>query len=110
MTRPNDEDKYAAKMSREQLPLRGYMALAGIYATSVGGFLAWAASRGKLPQVVPLQDVLMLGLGAHKGARILSRDKVLTFARKPVTIYEDTDGAPPGEAHEHERADARAFS
>lgn len=102
-TKPNGEAD-AARRSREHLPLTGYSALSGIYAATLTGFFAWANSRGKLGEI-PLADILVLGVGTHKAARMLSRDKVLTFVRKPVTVYEDTDGAPPGEVYERQRSD-----
>lgn len=89
--------------SRANLPLKGYAVLSGVYFGGMTSFLLWAHRTRRLPEEIPLQDVVLLGIGAHRSARDLSRDKVLTYLREPFTEYEGTKGALPGEVRERHR-------
>ena len=89
--------------SRAHLPLKGYVVLSGVYAGTMACLFYWAHRTGRIPDTIPMRDVVLLGVGAHRSARDLSRDKVLTFLREPFTEYEGVAGALPGEVREHHR-------
>jgi hypothetical protein len=49
--------------------------------------LAHARSRRKLPEQIPASDIVLLGLGTFKLSRLISKDKVTSFIRRPFTRY-----------------------
>jgi uncharacterized protein DUF1360 len=83
----------------EHRPLGGYAALsAALTAAVTGGLLA---ARGRLPERVPVQDVVLAGVATHKLSRILAKDKVTSFLRAPFTEFQEPSGK--GEIEEKPR-------
>ncbi|MDQ0793088.1 DUF1360 domain-containing protein [Streptomyces sp. B1I3] len=73
----------------EDIPLRGYATLAGVYAGSVALFtLAARASGRSLPARIPLQDLLLLGAATYKASRLVTKAKITSFVRAPFTRRE----------------------
>ena len=62
--------------------------------------LAVAARRG-LPERIGLSDLALLSVATHHAARLVTKDKVTSVARAPVTEYEGS--GDPGEVEEHAR-------
>ncbi|KAF4411098.1 MULTISPECIES: DUF1360 domain-containing protein [Streptomyces] len=80
--------------SRDDVPLRGYAALAATFGAGVALFSAVAHRRGiKLPERVPPWDVLLLGTATYKASRLLTKDKITSFVRAPFTRREEDTSA-----------------
>lgn len=101
--------EWTGELGRNPLPLEGYATLLAIYGTGTAGLLAWAARNEHTFDDISLQDLLVLGVGSHKLARMISKDRVGTVLRQPFTEYDGTDGALPGEAKESARRDRGSF-
>lgn len=83
-------DGYAPGEGR---PLAGYAAIVGVYAAGVAAFALSLRATGKeLPERLPLEDLLLLGIGTHKLSWIVAHDRVTSFLRAPVTRYEGPYG------------------
>jgi hypothetical protein len=82
-----------------EMPLGGYAALLGAYSVIFAGGLSLV--RRKLPRRFQAGDVLLLGVGAHKIARILTKDWVTSPLRAPFVRYEESAGG--GEVTETSR-------
>jgi hypothetical protein len=73
----------------EERPLAGYATLVGVYGAGAAAFLtALKAANKKLPERIPLTDLLLLGVGTHKLSWILAKDRVTSFLRAPLTRYQ----------------------
>jgi Protein of unknown function (DUF1360) len=83
----------------EHRPLGGYAALSGVLTAAVTGGLL--AARGRLPERIPVQDVVLAGVATHKLSRILAKDKVTSFVRAPFTEFQEPAGK--GELEEKPR-------
>lgn len=79
--------------SDEQMPLRSYGALVGLFTSAVGAGVASAARRGVLPDHLSAGDVVLMGLATHKLSRLVSRDTVTSWLRSPFTRYAGPGGA-----------------
>ncbi len=101
--------EWTGELGREPLPLEGYAALLAVYGAGLAGILAWAARNERTLQDISFTDLLALGVGSHKLARMISKDRVVTVLRQPFTEYDGTDGALPGEASESARRDRGSF-
>jgi hypothetical protein len=86
---------------RQQPPFGAYAAFAVAFNAAFGGALAVAARSGRLPERVQGGDVLLLGVATHKLSRLVTKDKVMAFARAPFTEYQEPGG--PGEVEERAR-------
>lgn len=86
--------------------LWSYAVLTATYAVGALGFAALARQRG-VPDRIDTRDLLLLGIATHKTSRLVSRDRVLRFVRKPFTRYQRTAEAaevmeePKGEGVRH---------
>lgn len=86
----------------EDLPLGSYAVLAGTFSALSGALLlATRRSRGRLPERVRLDDLLVLGLATFRLSRTLGKDKVTSFLRAPFTEYQGRGG--PAEVEERPR-------
>jgi Protein of unknown function (DUF1360) len=83
----------------EHRPLGGYAALSATLTAAVAGGLL--AARGRLPERIPVQDVVLAGVATHKLSRILAKDKVTSFVRAPFTEFQEPAGK--GELEEKPR-------
>ena len=83
----------------EHRPLGGYAVLSATLTAAVAGALAGA--RGRLPERIALQDVVLAGVATHKLSRIVAKDKVTSFIRAPFTRFQEPAGK--GELEEKPR-------
>jgi hypothetical protein len=97
--------EWTGQQGREPLPLSGYAVLMGVYGAGVAGLFTWAERTGRTLDDISLGDLLILGMGSHKLARMASKDRIGTVLRQPFTEYQGTEGALPGEASECARRD-----
>lgn len=72
----------------EERPLGSFLVLMGAYGALTAG-LGAAVKRQGLPERLPLGDLLLLGVATGKLSRVLSRDRVTSPLRAPVTEFED---------------------
>jgi hypothetical protein len=83
-------------------PLRGYVAVLGIYSSVVMLTALIAAITGrKLPERWRTHDLVTITFGSHKLSRTLSKDAVTSPIRAPFTRYAGAGG--PAEVHEETR-------
>jgi Protein of unknown function (DUF1360) len=86
----------------EQPPLGSYAALTALFNAAFAGALAAArASDRELPERIGAGDVVLLGTASHKLSRMMSKDRVTSFARAPFAEYQEPGG--PGEVEESPR-------
>ncbi len=72
----------------EDRPLGSFMGLMAAYG-AVTAALGVAAWRNGLPDRVAAGDLVLLGVATAKVSRLLSRDRVTSPLRAPVTTFED---------------------
>jgi hypothetical protein len=78
----------------EPKPLGGYAAITAVFNACLLAYaLAQRRSSRKLPERIPLGDVLLLTAGTYKLSRLLAKDRVTSFLRAPFTRYKG-EGAP----------------
>lgn len=82
----------AAYAGDEERPLGSFLVLMGVYGAMAGG-LGVAVRRKGLPERIPLGDLLLVGVATAKLSRLLSRDRVTSPLRAPVTEFEDFGNA-----------------
>ena len=84
------------------VPLAGRAMLTAGFAAAIGGATLAARRAGlQLPERLQAGDVVAAGIATFKLARIISKDKVTTFARAPFTEYQERAGR--GEVEETPR-------
>lgn len=82
--------------------LAGYAFMTSVFAAAFGGALAAARAGGReLPERVPPHDVVLVGVATHKLSRMISKDRITSFARAPFTEFEQHAGH--GEVEEKPR-------
>lgn len=74
--------------SDEERPLKAFGGLMGVYA-AFAGTLGLAAYRRGLPERVSVGDLALLGVATAKLSRLLSKDRVTSPLRAPVTQFEE---------------------
>jgi hypothetical protein len=83
-------------------PLGAYAVLTGIFLGGAAGVEAARRRAGwDLPDRVGLPDTVLLAVATYKLSRLVSKDRVLSFARAPFTRY--TGEAGPSEVSEEPR-------
>ncbi|HET6548834.1 MAG TPA: DUF1360 domain-containing protein [Solirubrobacter sp.] len=87
---PGDLGTGYAADAEDQRPLAGYAILSGAFAAALAGGLL--AGRDRLPERVPLRDVVLGGIATHKLSRLLGKDKVSSFIRAPFTRFQEKSG------------------
>ena len=88
---------------RQRPPFGAYAALTAAFNAAFAGALAAAARSGRLPERVNAGDVVLVGVATHKLSRLITKDRVMAFARAPFTEYQEPGGA--GEVEEKARGD-----
>jgi hypothetical protein len=74
-------------------PLSGYLTTLGAYGAVVVGVGGLVKARGRrLPDTVPAEDVVLIGIATHKISRILTKEAVTSPLRAPFTRYEESAG------------------
>ena len=98
-------ENLTAGYSDKPQPLAAYLTLMGVFGAFVSG-LAGAVrfSRAKLPQEGPrVGDMALLGVAAHKLARLITKDRVTAPLRAPFVRYKGGEGE--GEVEEEPRGE-----
>lgn len=96
--RDRDETHYADA----PVPLRDYARLTAAFNVAMVGGLALAERSGRrIPERVSAGDILLLGVATQRLSRVITKDRVTSFARAPFTRYEEPGGH--GEIEEHAR-------
>lgn len=86
---------------RENL-LPDYGVITAVHTAAVAAYAGMFRATGRrLPGRIPAMDVIILGAATFKLSRLVSRDKVLSFARAPFTSFEGD--APGPEVNEKPR-------
>jgi hypothetical protein len=67
----------------EERPFGSYLALMALFSTAFGGALAVAGARGRLERSPGPVDIALVGVAAHKLARLIALDKVTSPLRAP---------------------------
>lgn len=88
----------------EEQPLRSYTVLAGLFNLLFVVFLFLTRQTGRrLPERIPLKDIVLLGVATHKLSDLIANDAVTSFLRAPFTELQEkqspksVDEEPRGE-------------
>jgi hypothetical protein len=72
----------------EQQPLAGHFALTSIYGGGVAAAAYGQLRSGKpLPERVSAPDLLLLSIATYKLSRVIAKDRITSFVRRPFTRY-----------------------
>jgi hypothetical protein len=83
-------------------PLGGYAILLLIFHALVAAIAAaFLKSRRRLPEQIPVRDLVLLSVGTFKLSRLITKDKVTAAVRAPFTEYQGDAG--PAEVSERAR-------
>jgi hypothetical protein len=83
-------------------PFGGYAFMTAVFLTAFGGALAAAKRSGRdLPERVPVQDVVLMGIASHKLSRTISKERITSVFRAPFTEFQERAGK--GEVEEKAR-------
>ncbi len=83
----------ASGYADEPVPLAGYGLLVAGFGTLVaGGALAARRAGIRLPERIAAADVAYVGVATFKLARLVSKDRVASFARAPFTEFQEGAG------------------
>ena len=95
-------DRAQERYSDAPMPLRDYAGLVALFNVAMVGGLALAERSGRsIPERVGVGDLVLMGVATHKLSRLITKDRVTSFARAPFTRYEEPAGH--GEIEEHAR-------
>jgi hypothetical protein len=61
----------------------GYAALTGTFLLGAGAAILGLERKGRLPERIAVSDLALLGVGTYQLSRTLTRDRVMTFLRRP---------------------------
>jgi hypothetical protein len=87
-------------------PLRGYLAVLGVYCAVVAVATLLSALTGRrLPTRWRVQDLITVTLGTHELSRTLTKDAVTSPLRAPFTRYAAAGG--PAEVNEEVRRESQ---
>jgi hypothetical protein len=86
-------------------PLRSYASLSTVWAGAVTTFVVSQRRSGRpFPARVPIADVALLTAGTYKLSRLITKDRVMAFARAPFTRYQG-EADRPSEVSEEARGE-----
>jgi hypothetical protein len=87
----------------DPMPLGGYAGLTAVWAGAAATFVISRRRSGRsFPDRVPLGDLALLTAGTYKLSRLITKDRVMSFARAPFTRYQG-DAERPSEVNEQAR-------
>lgn len=87
----------------QPVPLGGYAGLTAVWAGAAATFVIARRRSGRpFPDRVPIADLALLTAGTYKLSRLITKDRVLSFARAPFTRYQG-DADRPSEVNEQAR-------
>jgi hypothetical protein len=87
---------------QHDVPLAGYAGAMGLFGLTLGGVLLSMSRTGRWQS--GWADLVLLGVGTHKLARLITKDAVTAPLRAPFTRRQETEGA--GEVHDEPRDDS----
>jgi hypothetical protein len=87
----------------ERPPFRTYAAMAAVFNAGFAGALVAAKRKGRLPERVSAEDLILIGTASHKLSRLVAKDRITTFLRAPFTEYQGRGG--PAEVEERARGE-----
>ena len=61
----------------------GYAALTGTFLVGATAAILGLERKGRLPEQIAVSDLALLGIGTYQLSRTLTRDRVMTFVRRP---------------------------
>lgn len=83
-----EKDLFSGYHNKEKLPLGSYAVLDGVYTSWLAGSLIWMLKRGKkLPDQIPLADILLLGIATHKLSLVITKEWSTAPLRAPFTRF-----------------------
>ena len=86
----------------ERPPFKSYASFAALLNAGMGVALVAARRSGRqLPERVDAGDLALMVVASHKISRLVSKDKVTSFARAPFTEFQEKGG--PAEVEERPR-------
>src|SRR5689334_12890219 len=84
-----DHSSPDSRASEPGRPLGAYTAISGVYASLVGGFVAWLWRSGRtVPQRPNAPDLLLATVATHKLTRLIAKDRVMSPLRHPFTEHQ----------------------
>ena len=96
---PTDSSLTSHYAPGKERPLASYAIITAAYGAIFGGSLLALRARGhKFPPRIAAGDLLLIGIASHKLSRLITKDKVTSFARAPFTEFQEPGG--PGEVEE----------
>ena len=91
-------------------PLGGYAGLTAVWAGAVTAFVIAERKSGRpFPERVPVADMALLTAGTYKLSRLITKDRVMAFARAPFTRYQG-EADRPSEVNEEARGNGLQYS
>jgi hypothetical protein len=99
------DEAYAGYASPgERPPFGAYALLAALFNAGMTAGVAGAKRAGRdLPDRIETRDIVLTGVATHKLSRLISKDKIMAFARAPFTEYQRPGG--PAEVEERARGE-----
>jgi hypothetical protein len=70
----------------------GYAALTGTFLFGAGAAIFGLERKGRLPERTAVSDLALLGVGTYQLSRTLTRDRVMTFLRRPFADEQERAG------------------
>ena len=92
----------------EERPLRHYAVMSTVFAAGLAGAVVAGRRSGRLPERIPITDVLVMGVATHKISRVISKSKIGGFFRAPFTRLEGPAGQ--GEVSESARGTGARYA
>lgn len=92
----------------EDRPLRHYAVMSTVFAAGLVGAVVAGRRSGRLPERIPVTDVVVMGVATHKISRVISKSKIGGFFRAPFTRLEGSTGQ--GEVSERARGTGSRYA
>ncbi|HET6381760.1 MAG TPA: DUF1360 domain-containing protein [Armatimonadota bacterium] len=90
-----DRDLFAEYGAPPDWPMESYAFLVALYNAGFVGFLLGAKKAGiRLPERIPVADLLLLGVATHRLSRLITKDWVTSPIRAAFTRYQGPGDAP----------------
>jgi hypothetical protein len=70
----------------------GYAALTGTFLVGAGAAIFGLERKGRLPERISPGDVALLGIASYQLSRTITRDRVMSFFRRPFAVEEGPAG------------------
>jgi Protein of unknown function (DUF1360) len=76
-------------------PIGGHFLLASVYGSGVAA-AAYAHRRSgdSLPERVPASDLVLMSIATYKVSRLIAKDRITSFIRRPFTRYKGESDRP----------------